>query len=666
MKDVKIVGLLVAFLALCHLVVLGQREEKSIEHLDNSTVIIQNTLPVNTPNLEFSPAFYQNGIVFVKAYDSNKKIDSNLGIPFFELFYAELNGQGMPGAPQSFSSKVNSVSHEGPLAFNFSENLVYYTSNSKNQNAFGKFTMKIYEARKGEEDWENITELPFNGDSFYTMHPSITIRGDRLYFASNRPGGYGNMDLYYVEKAGNTWGEPINLGPTINTPKNEAFPFIHASGMLFFSSEGHGGLGGYDIFAVNTRIEQENEIFHLSAPINSPKADLGLVLNPTGTQGYFSSARLGGMGQDDIYMLDAPKGLFEKIVTPKRKTIIVTLAESDKTMIPEAGVYIFEKNESGLFGEEDLYEVIVTAKEETSNEMEVQFVRKKELGPPHFYTNKQGLFVTELIDNKDYLILVTKKGFADKELQYATYDQPSSIVKVPLKRKSCTSITGMVTNQLTQEVVTEAKIFIKSKCSGITQLINTNATGQFNHCLAFGCDYLISAESKGFIISTIAVSTASLDPSELKTDISLVPLKSSNILAVDNLSVGATMVLENIYYDFNKSAIRSGAAAELDALFNLMNQYPSMHIELIAHTDARGPAIYNQKLSNARAIAAKSYLTNKGIATNRIVAIGMGERKIRNHCWNDVNCSDQAHRYNRRTEVRITKISENVGVFYNE
>ena len=125
------------------------------------------------------------------------------------------------------------------------------------------------------------------------------------------------------------------------------------------------------------------------------------------------------------------------------------------------------------------------------------------------------------------------------------------------------------------------------------------------------------------------------------------------------------IVLENIYYDFNKSAIRAGAAEELDALVTLMLQNPSMEVELTAHTDARGDAAYNRSLSRERAIAAKDYLSRKGIAAQRIQARGMGEVAIRNHCENDVKCSDKEHEYNRRTEVRVTKLSENVSIRYS-
>ena len=129
---------------------------------------------------------------------------------------------------------------------------------------------------------------------------------------------------------------------------------------------------------------------------------------------------------------------------------------------------------------------------------------------------------------------------------------------------------------------------------------------------------------------------------------------------------GSVIVLENIYYDFNKYIIRRGAASDLDALAQLMKQYPSMEIEMIAHTDSRGTEQYNLDLSLKRAESARNYLVQKGVQENRIRAFGYGESQIRNHCTDGVECSDEEHQYNRRTEVKVIRIDEPVKVQYQE
>ena len=132
------------------------------------------------------------------------------------------------------------------------------------------------------------------------------------------------------------------------------------------------------------------------------------------------------------------------------------------------------------------------------------------------------------------------------------------------------------------------------------------------------------------------------------------------------LTSGSVIVLENIYYDFNKSYIRTGAARELDELLALMRQHPSMKIELGSHTDARGSNQYNQRLSDRRAASAKEYLVSRGIAGSRIAALGFGEGNLRNKCSDGVNCSEEEHQYNRRTEVRVTAIDTPLDVRYED
>jgi outer membrane protein OmpA-like peptidoglycan-associated protein len=654
------------------LLMLGQQNNEAqnakakMKKLVNSKVTVKNAAAINSKNLEFSPTYYQNGIVFVKSHEADNRLDKNIGIPFFELFYAELDGQGNPGQPLPFSSKVNTSTHEGPVAFNFTEDILYYTSNSKEKGNLGKYSMKIYEAQRGGEDWENNRELSFNHNDFSSMHPSLNANGRKLFFASNRPGGYGGTDIYYVEKKGNSWGTPINLGPNVNTNKNEAFPFIHESGMLFFSSEGLKGLGGYDIFAVNTSKATITEIIHLGKPFNSPNADFGLILNPTGTQGFFSSSRTDGMGQDDIYQFETPTDLFESSLNFDRATSITVVNEADKQALPNAGIYIFEKNKSGLFGEDELYEVVLEAKEDNPDEMEVRFVMKKELGQPDYYTNNEGLATVDLASNKEYLLLVTKKGFANQKFHYSTLKQSAaSRLQIPLKAKNCITLRGEVLHKKTGEAIQQARIFIKSKCSDQLQFTSTDAKGKYEYCLAFDCEYTVSVEKAGYNIEKMTVSTKDGSKTSLLSNFYLNNGNKDYSFNTANLEEGATIVLENIYYDFNKSAIRAGAAAELDALVLLMQQYPSMEIELIAYTDARGEALYNQQLSRARALSARNYLFAKGVEKHRVSATGKGETSIRNHCKNGVTCSDKEHEYNRRTEVRITKLTEKVGVFHN-
>jgi hypothetical protein len=205
-----------------------------------------NASRVNTSDLEFCPVIYENGLVYVSRYQ-NGPVDPE-GNTYFELFYAELDPNGMPGAPASFSTEINSAYHEGPVSFSRDGNRLFFSRTNlrkgvRRADKKGRTGLKIYTAERGVFDWENVRELPFNSDEYTCMHPALSADESKLFFASNQPGGYGGMDLYVSEWDNGQWSAPINLGPDVNTSQNEAFPFFHESGVLFFASNGHPGLG---------------------------------------------------------------------------------------------------------------------------------------------------------------------------------------------------------------------------------------------------------------------------------------------------------------------------------------------------------------------------------------------------------------------------------------
>ncbi|MEL6922635.1 MAG: OmpA family protein [Bacteroidota bacterium] len=177
--------------------------------------------------------------------------------------------------------------------------------------------------------------------------------------------------------------------------------------------------------------------------------------------------------------------------------------------------------------------------------------------------------------------------------------------------------------------------------------------------MAPGCKLSITAEKEGYVKTTRTI-TAANTATSYSYDIELNPVSN----AAPAIAAGSVIVLENIYYDFNKSSIRTGAARELDGLVDLMQRYPSMEIELLSHTDSRGGTRYNMQLSKKRAASAKRYIVSRGIDSQRITAIGKGETEPRNHCTDGKKCSEAEFEYNRRTEVKIVRIDPSVTVRY--
>ena len=247
-------------------------------------------------NDEFSPVFYKEGIVFCSNMFSNVfNYSTSQNKALFKIAYADTLINLSRGA-RLFSDDLNSRLNDGPVTFSRNGDTIYFSRNlmveGNMRSASGiRNRLGIFYAVLEGEKWTNIRELRFNNDSYNVTTPYLSPDHKRLYFASDKPDGYGGSDLYYCNWNETYWSNPINLGPVINTPGNEAFPFVNQNGELFFSSDSHPGLGKKDIFFSKFVETEWIEPVRLDAPINSPDDDFGFLSDAEMNEGYFSSDR---------------------------------------------------------------------------------------------------------------------------------------------------------------------------------------------------------------------------------------------------------------------------------------------------------------------------------------------------------------------------------------
>jgi outer membrane protein OmpA-like peptidoglycan-associated protein len=266
--------------------------------------------PFNSKKADFSPMFYRNGIVFCSSRepDESKKRKNKRekhgwnGDRFLDLYYT----RGGVTSPEPFHKDINSRYHEGPLAFYNGENSVVFTRNNYHKGKFKKSKeginkLKLYLATIVSDKFAEITEFPYNDDEYSVGHPTLSSDGTTLYFVSDMPGSLGGTDIFKSVLQAGRWGPPQNLGPDINTKGNEMFPFLDADNNLFFASNGHAGLGGLDLFLARNINGHFAPPENLGAPVNSSKDDFGFIIDIDKNEGYFSSNREGGVGDDDIY-----------------------------------------------------------------------------------------------------------------------------------------------------------------------------------------------------------------------------------------------------------------------------------------------------------------------------------------------------------------------------
>ncbi len=554
----------------------------------NPNVEVENIVVINTDKLDFSPTFYRDGIVFVsnrKRPKSARKITDNrdewLGDNFMSLYYAAKSNEGFE-VPQEFSVNITTRYHEGPVSFSKNGNSIFFTRNNykngqKQTNRKGDTLLKIYTAVRNGDDWTSIQELPFNVDEYDQCHPSLSADGRVLIFSSNREGGEGGMDLYKSEMINGQWSTPMNLGPQINTPKNEVFPYLHENGKLYFASNGHGGYGGLDVLMAKKMNSTWGSPSNIGSPINSIDDDFGYILEPSGQSGYFSSSRRKGLGKDDIY----------------RFSIKEMKTNQPAEIFTEKGVrkIIAGKVSDGVSGK-------------LLEKVKVSILNRATGQKMTTLTDDKGDFAfrsTPLSD--DYVVQINKEG-------YNSYSEDINIVQLAKEERAIKEYFFLLNPVGSQAPPPRPVAVPVNKPVVIPETTTT-------------------------------------------TNENIISFKEG---MTTNLEVGKTLLLEEILFEYGSYDLQITSLSILDELATLLNQYPKLGVELSAHTDSRGNASYNERLSRRRAESVVTYLVQQGIQPNRLIPIGSGESKVRNGCVDGVPCSENQHRSNRRIEMKMIQL----------
>lgn len=527
------------------------RSEKNyleLIELQSGRFKVDPPLSFNSDLSDFAPTFYgSNYLVFASNREKPnavQRIHEWNNQPYLDLYELKLDDSlKVDGEPKEMPKIINSPFHEASAVFTRDRTTMYFTRNNMKGKKPGKSEdgtnhLKIYRSKRNSKgEWGEPEDLPFNSDEFNVAHPALSPDEKQLYFSSDMPGTMGMSDIFVVDiNDDGSFSEPRNLGPEINTEGNESFPFVSKDGLLFFSSNGHVGLGGFDVFvSVIKRDGSYGEAFNLGRPINSPKDDFSFIINSDLQIGFFASNRNIEKGQDDIYRFVQN----EDLITDCNQYLEGIISEIDSGKgVPDVLVELLDENLKSL---------------ETT------------------LTNEKGAYSFKVECDERYIVRVSKDGFL-------TFEE---LIR-----------TG---NQYEQ---------------GIQQDLS----------LTSGDDLGITRAGQG---------------DDLR-----------NILQLDP-----------IYFDLDKADIRKDAEVELQKVAAVLKSYPTMRIDIRSHTDSRAGDAYNMILSERRAQATVDYIVNQGINKTRVTGKGYGETQLINHCSNNVDCSEEEHALNRRSEFII--INEN-------
>jgi outer membrane protein OmpA-like peptidoglycan-associated protein/tetratricopeptide (TPR) repeat protein len=607
-------------------------------------------------------------------------------------------GLGYGDRPQTesdrFNGSLNSKYHEGPTAFFKDGARVIFTRNNfvngkARRSSDGVNKLKLYMAEASKDSWKNIKELPFNSDEYSTGHPALSPDEKLLFFASDMPGGYGGTDIYVSRFDGSSWSQPINLGKDVNSKGNEMFPYCDEKGNLYYSSDGLPGLGDLDIFFVAMDgVTAKGRVINVGSPINSSKDDFGFITDGLRKTGYFSSNRKRGGSDDDIYKFDRECEL-------KEGCELIIAAYDAETKMPLDNVkVVFEDKEGNL--QEKTTDADGSLKlEDLAMDTEFSFRATREGYEPKtvgFNTkgcdgeasrleipmSKPKVDTTALSSNTtgsgstgsgstgssntfpgstgtgSYQSgSTTSGGYTTTDGSYtggnttsggyttggSTYTDANGNV---ISGNTC-SIRGRVLQQGSKQTVEGVLVTLRNECDGSTQTAYTDATGRYEFIVVEGCDYTIEGSKDNLGSKGKRVRRMSCKKGGVTADVYM-------------FGTGDVVAVDNIFFDYGKCNLRADARAELDKLVTMMRRNSKMRIELRAHTDSRAESDFNQKISEGRAKASAEYLFKRGISRSRVEYHGYGETMPVNQCTDGVECSEEQHAQNRRTEIKILQM----------
>lgn len=593
---------------------------------DNGQFTIKN-LEINSVQQDFGPAYYKNDMVYTssrgkvgpvaRVWNGNK-------LHYLDLYTAKKESSNELSDPEKISS-IDKKYHEGPACYSKDGNVMMFTSdNYKAKSTDGIRKLQLFETKISKDGkWLEKIPFPFNNNEYSCGHPALTADGNTLYFSSDMPGGKGGVDIYKtVRGTDGAWGKPENLGDKINTEGNEMFPFIHESGLFFFSSDGRPGLGGLDVFATEIKDGNINKVINVGSPINSSKDDFTMVLDAEKKKGYFASNREGGKGDDDIYSFN----LLKPFVFGK--TIKGTAKDKEGNILANTSVNLYDANNAVL-------KTVTTAED--------------------------GTYLFNVDADKQFALNGTKeKYFEGKNTANTAVPEDVIISDLVLEKDPGMALKGLVTDSKTNSPLEGVKLkFTDNKTGQVFIEELTPATGDVFKPLADKkvndvLDYKIELLKAGYFPKTVNFNYTIPKPGIVNVHEAL-----AGSLAMDPevKDIKDLVVINDIRFDLNKFNIRTDAATELDKVVEVMNKYPSMVVELGSHTDCRASKTYNMNLSDKRAKASAAYIKKKITNPQRIYGKGYGESILLNGCACEgavkSTCSEEEHQKNRRTEFKI-------------
>lgn len=581
------------------------RDDRSLELLfEDSTRIRLNKLNINSDMGDFGPSINGEALYYATKSSNTRTFNTRYGWDndyFLNIRQAKLTSDSTVEDPHLMKNEFLTKFHDGPVSFSSDGKMMAITRNREEKEKGEMIKhLAIYFSEFVNGEWSEPKPFQFNSPKYNTGHAVFAENDQAIYFVSDMNGGYGGADIYVSRKQNNgDWGVPVNIGPTVNSSQQELFPFV-LNETLYFSSNGHFGLGGLDVYSYS--LGRGEKPRNLGYPLNTSFDDFSLVVDATGVNGFIASNR-----SDNI----------DRLYNVKFLPISVSLQ----------GIVYAQYVEK-----ESIANHPVLLIDETSGIIDT------------LYTNEFGQFQADIEKNRTYRLLTSKEDYILlHEGMFKTENlkkDSTFFVELPLMPTTI-QVRLRVVEMGTGKIIPYAKTTVTDYSNNSESVLYTDETGIVTIKVDRNKSYWAHASKKGFVDDNVAFNSSNENDKIIDLELKLPPIVK-----------GDKFKLENIFYDLNKATLRPESKLALDKLadFIIKNE---LKIELSSHTDARGSDAYNLKLSQARAQSCVDYLISKGVKKNQIVAKGYGETQLINKCKNGVECPEDLHQENRRTEVKI-------------
>jgi outer membrane protein OmpA-like peptidoglycan-associated protein/tetratricopeptide (TPR) repeat protein len=556
----------------------------------------------NTEAMEYAPLIHDNVLYYTTTRtegNTSSRTHNWTGGSYSDLLSQQLTdslAEGLPG-------NVNTPYNDGPFTTDPRTGEILYTRNNtdgvkkarrQDRDADAYMNLRVYIAGADGE----ISSFAYNADGHNTGHAAISPDGNYLVFVSDRPGGRGQRDLYICARKGDEWAEPLPFGEAVNTEGDELFPAFDKEGNLYFASDGLGSIGGLDIFtAVLSDSGTVGSVERLGRTINSPYDDFGICFADA-ESGYFSSDRPGGTGSDDIYHFRM------NTVVLKGRVVDAKTGEpipSARVKLSDDALVLLDGNADG----EGRFECVV--RKGTSCELFADAEYYHDTGRlvnPTETEEDNSAEVIIALDPVVYTITVVDRG------------------------------TGVEIPGVSLEV--------EPGCHPPVVHLETGLSGSASIPVYKACTYTFKAKTDNYT----ATRTTWTSPAEDRDE--------KVIVFIEEVRMEEVIVLNNIYYDYDKADLRmEESARDLQTLYEFLHDNPELLVRINSHTDARGTDEYNMYLSQRRAQSVVNWLIGRGISGDRLESRGFGESELVNNCADGIPCSEKEHQMNRRTEFQV-------------